>query len=317
MMLIYNSDDREASKWVREPVKGIKGVDAPQMTTGLNIQQRGNNTTIREMLLHMTTKGPSMQDSGSGVFLTSAASTMTGKVQTTKINFRRAIALYGARKLVAGNWINDKDEYLAPVSKATEADVWCQDYEAYEQFVDDCHVYAIFHNSNNCTAMRGVAYKGKDWQIPNHFFWRLRAPTLEDLDRADTPDLYRDCKEHPCGYVVPKDPVLLGNNSEPWEEAGDPYMAHLLASGTLNLSDEAKLVLTCLNALWDMALSYREDFAAARPELHLTAWDAGCYQLKHLWREMFPDHWKELQLAFKRLSDKLRPGVYEHGFLLK
>ena len=317
---IYNADDRAASTWVGK--SGSSKIDTPKFSSGLKVRDNGTTYTAGSVpgtLGVMCNKGNNLMESGSNVYFITGKPTHKGcrHFDLLPANFRRAIALYGARKLVAGNWINDKDEYLAPVSKATEADVWCQDYEAYEQFVDDCHVYAIFHNSNNCTAMRGVAYKGKDWQIPNHFFWRLRAPTLEDLDRADTPDLYRDCKEHPCGYVVPKDPVLLGNNSEPWEEAGDPYMAHLLASGTLNLSDEAKLVLTCLNALWDMALSYREDFAAARPELHLTAWDAGCYQLKHLWREMFPDHWKELQLAFKRLSDKLRPGVYEHGFLLK
>jgi len=47
------------------------------------------------------------------------------------------------------------------------------------------------------------------------------------------------------------------------------------------------------------------------------AWDAGVYQLKHLWRDLFPTGWADLQDAFKVLSDKLRPGVYDHGFLLR
>ena len=57
------------------------------------------------------------------------------------------------------------------------------------------------------------------------------------------------------------------------------------------------------------------NYAAGKPELHLTAWDAGIYQLKHLWRDLFPTEWAELQTTFKALSDRLRPGVYTYGFL--
>ena len=61
----------------------------------------------------------------------------------------------------------------------------------------------------------------------------------------------------------------------------------------------------------------RESFACARPELHLLAWDAGVYQLKHLWREHFAEDWEALRASHKRLADKLRPGVYDFGFLLR
>ena len=59
----------------------------------------------------------------------------------------------------------------------------------------------------------------------------------------------------------------------------------------------------------------RESYAAGKPELHLTAWDAGVYQLKHLWRDLFPKEWEELQVAFKLLTARLKDGVYEYGFL--
>ena len=85
----------------------------------------------------------------------------------------------------------------------------------------------------------------------------------------------------------------------------------------LDLSPEARDVLAQLDALWLASLPMREAFASGRPELHLLAWDAGVYQLKHLWREHFPAEWEALREAQRRLADRLRPGVYDFGFLLR
>ena len=106
-----------------------------------------------------------------------------------------------------------------------------------------------------------------------------------------------------------------GTPREQWEVDGDPYLAHVLPS--LALSPEARDVLERLDALWLASLPVRESFACARPELHLLAWDAGVYQLKHLWREHFAEDWEALRASHKRLADKLRPGVYDFGFLLR
>jgi hypothetical protein len=212
------------------------------------------------------------------------------------------LALFAARKLVLGTWINDKDEYLAPDESR----------DGYAQWVDDAHVFALLHPSNNCTAMRDVDYASRKWTISNHLFWRSRAACLADLDTSHTLALYRDCKAHPAGYVVPPPE---GTPREPWEVDGDPYLAHVLPG--LDLSPEARDVLARLDALWLASLPVRESFARARPELHLLAWDAGVYQLKHLWREHFAEDWEALRASHKRLADKLRPGVYDFGFLLR
>ena len=37
--------------------------------------------------------------------------------------------------------------------------------------------------------------------------------------------------------------------------------------------------------------------------------------MKHLWRDMFPTEWEELRQAHRSLADKLRPGVYDLGWL--
>jgi hypothetical protein len=182
---------------------------------------------------------------------------------------------------VTGDWINDKDEYLAPSDTV----------DAYRQWNDDCHVYALLHGSNNCTAMRDVPYKGKAWRIKNNFWWKTREASRALYDRSDTLGLYADVRG----------------------ETEDSYLATILP--TLNLSPEARECLAVLDGLLVDTLPHRESFATSRPELHLGCHDAGLYQLKHLFREYSPAGWAALQTAFKALGDKLRPGVYDHGFL--
>lgn len=89
----------------------------------------------------------------------------------------------------------------------------------------------------------------------------------------------------------------------------------------MTLSPDAQRVMDLLDALWVKSIPYRESYYAGRPvtakqpDLHLTAWDAGVYQLKHLWRDLFPDEWAELKEAHNALADRLRDGVYTYGFL--
>ena len=301
---VYNADDREASEWVREPTKGLKTFDAPQMSSGLIVKEAGHSLLVAGSFGFIMNKGNNLMESGSGVTWVSAGYSNGHGLSVLSSNWRRAVALYAARKLVQGNWINDKDEYLRPT----------EGVNGYSKWVDDCHVYALLHNANNCTAMRDVQYKGTSWRVKNHWFWRDRASTLKALDAKDTPTLYRDCKAEP---VKEEEDDVLGFNppTSPWEQTGDSYLAHALCVPSLKFSPDAKEVLDLLDALWVKSLPLRENYAAGKPELHLTAWDAGIYQLKHLWRDLFPAEWAELQTASKALSERLRPGVYTYGFL--
>ena len=293
----YASDGHEASVWVREPLGKLKGLDAPQMSSGLKVKEGpGCRGTLGSGgLAYLTIVANNVMKAETDTFWTSSCSSMANGCSVLPgESFRRAIALYAARKLVLEDWMNQKDEYLAPTCGTP-----------YSQWNDDCFIYALLHNSNNCTAMRNVQYKGKSWTIHNHFFWKTHAETLAALDTPATAALYRDCKHNPSKDVF----------GQPVCSTPDPYLASVLS--TLKLSPEAQTVLDKLDALWVKSLPHREDYAAGRPELHLTAWDGGVYQLKYLWRELYPEDWKDLQEAFKVLADKLRPGVYTHGFRLR
>ncbi len=119
MKTFYNSDDRQASTWVREPTKGLKGVDAPQMTSGLNVAQKAaqgaDNTCLPLGVCALNSEGNSLQNSGVKVALTSACSAGNAHVSITQgESFRRATALFAARKLVTNTWVNHVDEYLRP-----------------------------------------------------------------------------------------------------------------------------------------------------------------------------------------------------------
>ena len=314
---IYNSDGREASKWVREPVKGLKGRGAPQMKSGLI--QAPDGVGRSGDLGFWANHSNSVQCSSQLVFLLSSAYSpglRNGGGPLYPSNWRRAVALYGARKLVKGNWVNDKDEYLVPDEMTP----------SYDQWVDDGHVYALLHTSNNCTAMRDVQYKGKTWRIKNHWFWRTLEASQTLYDTPGTTTLYRDTQDEPKGTQSTTDGTLDmfsdgDTTATSWDDAkaaGDPYFAHLLESGLRDrLSPDARHVLDLLDALLVKSLPFREDYAASHPKLHLNAWDAGLYQLKHLFRDLFPTEWAELKEAHKALAARLQPGVYEYGFLKK
>jgi hypothetical protein len=303
---LYNSDDRDASEWLGRRQRGHVG-DTPKFSSGLKVGGGWDGGSMPGSLGVLVNVANCIYKSSTGVFMLPGNPTgrMQGHLDILASNWRRVVALFAARKLVLDDWMVHQDEYLAPTAK-TEASA------AYNRWVDDCHVYALLETKNNCTAMRDVQYKGKSWRIKNHWFWRTRAASLAALDTRETSALYRDCKSEPTKKNE-RNHFTGEATAQPWEVTGDPYFAHVLPS--LNLSPDARKVLDLLDALWVKSLPLREGYAAGRPELHLAAWDAGVYQLKHLWRDLFPTEWAELTAAHKALAARLQDGVYDHGFL--
>lgn len=297
--VVYNSDDRDASKWVRKPLGKLEGIDCPQFSSGLTWTERptARGSLAIGSLGYIVLFGNNLRDANDGTYPVSGTSSRCHGCSLIPSNFNRVIALYSARKLVLETWDTQKDEYLVPNEQHPD----------YTQWVNDCHIYALLHRSNNCTSMRQVSYKGTLWTIHNHFFWKSWKDTLEAFDTPATLALYKDCKNHPAKDV-------FGN---PVVSTPDPYMAHVIADKAFSLSPDAQHVLDLLDALWVKSLPFRESYAAGKPELHLGSWDAGVYQLKHLFRDLFPEEWKELQTAHKALAERLKPGVYEFGFLLR
>jgi hypothetical protein len=307
---LYSAKGREASAWVSALSSKPSGIDTPKFSSGLKTREvKGNDKGVAiDGLGIMCNMANSLMKSQTDVYLSSGKPTHKGCCNfdlTAGEGWRRSIALYSARKLVKGNWVNDKDEYLAPQTEK----------EGYEQWVDDCHVYALLHTSNNMTAMRGVEYKGKTHNIHNHFFWLTRKEALDLYgNNNESRSLYRDAKSNP----IPRPEEMI--DIPEWRKNGDPYFSHVLPS--LNLSPLAREIMSDLNDLFVESFKLRSQTTHVTEkgkniDLHLGAWDAGIYQHKKMWYTdpVLKAKWNELREKHSKLAHNLKHGVYTYGFL--
>jgi len=83
----------------------------------------------------------------------------------------------------------------------------------------------------------------------------------------------------------------------------------------ITLSKEAQAVLDKAIELTKASFKYRELFAEEHPEYQIENWDCGWYQIKGMLKEFMPDELKKFNELFKALAEKMRPMVYELGFL--
>lgn len=287
-------DSKRASVWVREPVKHLKVADAPQMTSALKWNYTPNRGKLVPGALGYGVFGGNIVDeNGSGVFLlTSTRSTANG-VSIMPENFDRVISYHAARRLITGQyatWINCKDEYMIPNTEHPD----------YEQWQADCIVHSLFNTASNQSSLRNIDYNGKTWNIFNEFFWMSREDIYSLATGSSSPDT-----------LAP----AVANDVLKYGQSGNRFVYEKLQ--TVSLSDDAKLVLDMATAILIDTMKYREEFDRKHPEYHINSWDAGWYQVKAVAKEYIPDKLKLFNELYKKLEDRMRPLVYELGFLYK
>jgi hypothetical protein len=187
--------------------------------------------------------------------------------------------------MISNDWINDKDEYLEPN----------EDHEQYQQFTNDSIVYSLFNNSSQQSSLRQVVYKDQLWDIKNEFFWISKEEMMNLSNDSNYTELYNDVRTDNNRYVY----NLLFGEQNIYEQ----------------LSPDAKLVLDKATELTRISMNMRSHFADDQNQLN--SWDAGYAQLKLVWKEYFPEEFKEFRQLYKNLEDRMRPLIYELGFLLK
>jgi hypothetical protein len=204
-------------------------------------------------------------------------------------NFDRCISYFTARKLIAPTWINSKDEYMIPNTE----------HPLYKQWQADCIVYSLFNVSSNQSSLRNIEYNGKIWNIYNEFFWLSREQIIklasgEQNQIYYNPYIYDDCINH---------------------AKSERFVYQKLQ--TVELSEDAKFILDFATALLKDTFQYRQAFDTIHPEYHINTWDAGWYQIKALVKEYKPNELKVFNERYKAFEDRMRPLVYELGFLYK
>lgn len=284
--VVYNVDGQKtASLWVKEDVKKFKTEDAPQMTSGINYKPnkdgcRGNLVKNAIGFFYNNSNNVDKNAQNVGMF-TSCFSSGTG-CSILPINFAKCTALFSARKLIEKNWVNSKDEYLAPN----------KEHPKWKEFVNDSIVYSLFHSASNQSSLRQLEYKGKLWDIKNEFFWMSRKEMMSLANENGNDVCYQDANV-----------------------STDRYVYNLLQN--ITLSEEAQLVLDKACELVRKTFKYRMMFDEDNENYQINNWDASYYQMKPLWKEYAKDDFEEFKSLYKKLADKMRPMVYELGFLRK
>lgn len=282
---IYNAwGNYLASTWVREEIKGVKCVDLPNLTNAISIKDSDKNRGkgLVDGFGYFHNNANSVQYNGTYVGLYSSPCAAANGLPITKDNVLKCTALFAARKLIIGNWINDKDEYIAPN----------EEHENWKQFVADSVVYSLFNTSSNQSSLRQIEYKGSKWDIKNEFFFMSKERMAELANECGNSYLYSDCAT-----------------------SNDRFVYKWLTEHKDELSDTAKDVLAKAIELTEKSMAYRELFNNDHEEYQINNWDCGWYQIKAMLKEYMPNEYKEFNELYKKLADEMRPMVYELGFL--
>lgn len=151
-----------------------------------------------------------------------------------------------------------------------------------EEFKNDCLIWMLFNGSNLTAGANDLEWNGRNWSVVNHFI-----PFTEE--EVGSPERFES------DFMV-------------------RYMSDKV------FSDEGKKVLEEGKKLWQAY--YKEvDTWEVREELKLNRADVGWYQIRNALKkrnesgDFQPIDFKSFENAYKMLTEKLQPQVYELGFL--
>lgn len=154
--------------------------------------------------------------------------------------------------------------------------------ELSDEFKNDCLLWMLFHGKNLTASADDLEWNNRKWSIVNHFI-----PYTES--EVGAPERFES-----------------------------DFMVQYLADK--QLSSEAIAVLDAGRELW-RAYFTQTDERSVRDELKLNRADVGWYQIRKALQarnknsDSIPTDFTIFESAYAKLTDKLRPLVYEYGFL--
>ena len=284
---IYNTDGLPPmGDWVVEKKKKNL-VEWLPLTNGINVKTDGNIRGTRmdaDALGYFHNNANSVCYNPQYVNLFTSVFASVHGCEYYPSNFLRCTCAFTARKLIESNWINQKDEYLAPDTSNSN----------FHQFEMDSVIYSLFHSSSQQSSLRQIDYRGKKWDIKNEFFWMGKSDIENLANENNNDDAYNDARM-----------------------SEDRFVYKFIQSHLNEFSPEAKAVLDKATELVKKSFRYRFLFDQDHPEFQVNNWDCGFYQLKQIWKEYLKDDFNEFKELYKKFSEKLLPQVYELGFLKK
>lgn len=281
--------ENRALDWVKPDTK-YKKVDSLVQTSAINVcskLRKIDDRSLTQLMCNMNIVESNFQKV---VLINGLTNANWAIIGVHPENFDKVVSYFTARKLITPTWINCKDEYMIPNTEHPD----------YAQWQADCIVYSLFNTASNQSSLRNIDYNGKTWNIFNEFFWMSREDIYSLATGSSSPDT-----------LAP----AVANDVLKYGQSGNRFVYEKLQ--TVHLSDDAKLVLDMATAILIDTMKYREEFDRKHPEYHINSWDAGWYQVKAVAKEYIPDKLKLFNELYKKLEDRMRPLVYELGFLYK
>lgn len=169
---------------------------------------------------------------------------------------------------------------------------WAIDKDQYnmnvtipDTFKYDCLAKALF--ANYC-----MSYRLENDRLKNEFFWMSKDEMLNLANENNNNELFTDARTDT-----------------------DRFVYKFIEEHKSEFSAEALEVLQAAKDLVHKSFKYRQMFNDEEPKYQINNWDCGWYQIKALCKMFCPDDLKAFMGIYKKFADKLRPQVYELGFL--
>jgi hypothetical protein len=219
----------------------------------------------------------------------------------TAENIWQAAIVFAVRRLIIPTWLNDRDQFLQPTAPLPD------------EFKSDCLIWMLFNRCNRTAGAADLEWNGKKWSLVNHFIPYTEA-------EVGAPDRFES--DFMVQYLAGL-PALVGRMSAALSDKvtvspSDNAMKPLIRP--TSLSPEAQAVLDAGRTLWQAYFAHT-DVRTVRDELKLNRPDVGWYQIRNALKarnssgDTVPVDFTPFETAYRGLSDKLRPQVFELGFL--
>lgn len=276
---IYNIDNISSLSNFIDNVTDKTKIEFPNFTSGVKVSENSNpgNTNCCGYLIN---GGNNIDRSGMQCSILSGPFSNGHGKPINLNNIIQAMTVLAVRKLIEPNWINSKDEYLSPN----------ENHPNYNKFINNSIIYSLFHTSSNQSSLREIKYHDKLWDIKNEFFWMSKGEIEELANEYNNEKCYMDVYTDKERFVYEK-------------------------LKEIELSPEAEAVLEKASEIVRKTFKYRELFDLEHPEYQINNWDCGWYQIKALAKEYAKDDLEEFKVLYKAFADKMRPMIYELGFL--
>lgn len=294
----YNIPNKQLlTNWIERPktnkteVIPLKNAIVPATATKDLRGTKWSNNAIGYML----SGGNDLQHSGIQTVIFSSGYGSARGYFINEENLCEIAIIFSVRRLVKPTWLNDRDQFLQPTQPLSN------------EFKSDCLLWMLFNGSNLTASANHLEWNNKQWSIVNHFI-PFTEEEVGSPERFESDFMVRYLEQLP---PLSYSPPVLQTKLQAWEGLGVVYQG---------LSLEANQVLHQGKLLWQ-AYFTNTDVHTVREELKLNRSDVGWYQIRKALQarnasgDYAPVNFKPFEEAYKALTEKLQPMVYELGFL--